>query len=113
MSRKDYVEAARIIREADYLTSEARARLVSDLVTFFSDENARFSPSRFRQACEPVPRCTTCGRPADDGYVNERAGERCVDAVHDPYSPASAAVRRALAAWARTSSQLELVELHS
>lgn len=30
-----------------------------------------------------VPRCTTCGTPADDGYVNEAAGERRVDAVHD------------------------------
>jgi hypothetical protein len=28
--------------------------------------------------------CTTCGRPADAGYVNPAAGERCVDAVHTP-----------------------------
>lgn len=54
MSRKDYVEAARIIREAAYLSQEARGRLVADLVTFFADDNARFSPSRFREACEPV-----------------------------------------------------------
>jgi hypothetical protein len=83
MSRKDYVAAARIVREAEYLTDEARARLVSDLVTFFANDNARFSPSRFRAACEPVQRCTTCGRPADDGYVNEPAGERCVDPCHN------------------------------
>ena len=54
MSRKDYVEAARIIREASYLSAEAKALLVSDLVTFFSDDNPRFSASRFRQACEPL-----------------------------------------------------------
>jgi hypothetical protein len=54
MSRKDYVAAARILREADYLSEEARARLVADLVTFFADENPRFSPSRFREACEPI-----------------------------------------------------------
>ena len=83
MSRKDYVAAARLVREAHYLNDEARARLVADLVTLFADDNARFSPSRFRAACEPVPRCTTCGRPADDGYVNERAGERCVDPIHE------------------------------
>jgi hypothetical protein len=54
MSRKDYVEAARIIREASYLSAEARSRLVGDFVTFFADDNSRFSPSRFREACEPL-----------------------------------------------------------
>jgi hypothetical protein len=54
MSRKHYVEAARIVREAEYLSEEGRRRLVADLVTFFSDDNARFVPSRFRAACEPV-----------------------------------------------------------
>jgi hypothetical protein len=54
VSRKDYVEAARIVREADYLSGEARARLAADLVTFFADDNPRFSPSRFRGACQPV-----------------------------------------------------------
>ena len=62
MSRKDYVEAARIVREADYLSPEARARLVADLVTFFADENPRFSPSRFREACEPVDARTALER---------------------------------------------------
>lgn len=62
MSRKDYVEAARIIREAAYLSEEARARLVADLVTFFADDNPRFSPSRFREACEPVDARTALDR---------------------------------------------------
>jgi hypothetical protein len=53
MSRKHYVAAARIVRNAHYLTDQARARLVADLVTFFADDNQRFSPSRFRAACEP------------------------------------------------------------
>ena len=83
MSRKDYVAAARIVREADYRSTTARTRLVSDLVTFFADDNPRFVPSRFREACEAtVLACTTCGRPADDGYANERASERCVDPCH-------------------------------
>jgi hypothetical protein len=64
MSRKDYVQAARIVREAGYLTEEARVRLVSDLVTFFADDNPRFSPSRFRAACEPVPIIHTSERRA-------------------------------------------------
>jgi hypothetical protein len=51
MSRRDYIEAARIVREADYLTPEARGRLISDLVTFFADDNAKFLPSKFRAAC--------------------------------------------------------------
>lgn len=54
MSRKDYVEAARIVRKAAYLDEEARACLVADLVTFFADDNPRFSPSRFRVACQPA-----------------------------------------------------------
>ena len=57
MSRKDYREAARIIREASYLSAEARARLVSDLVTFFADDNPRFSPSKFGAACELESAC--------------------------------------------------------
>lgn len=36
--------------------------------------------------------CSTCGRPADDGYVNRAAGERCVDPCHhsrdERYTPA-------------------------
>jgi hypothetical protein len=55
MSRKDYVEAARIVREAEYLSHDARTRLVADLVTFFADDNPRFSASRFRAACQPEP----------------------------------------------------------
>ena len=54
MSRKDYVEAARIIREASYLNAGARALVVSALVTFFAEDNPRFSPSRFREACAPL-----------------------------------------------------------
>ena len=53
MSRKDYVEAARIIRETA-MPSETRAALVARFVTMFSDDNARFIPSRFREACAPI-----------------------------------------------------------
>lgn len=55
MSRKHYVEVARIVREAAYLDEEARAGIVSDLAPYFADDNPRFSPSRFRAACEPHP----------------------------------------------------------
>ena len=82
MSRKHYNEAARILRETP-MAAELRAQLVSRFVSMFADDNARFSPTRFRDACEPVSSCTTCGRPADNGYVNQRAGERCVDPVHE------------------------------
>jgi hypothetical protein len=81
VSRKDYIATAEILRAVS-MPDEARAELVSRFVTFFADDNPRFSPSRFRDACEPVARCTTCGHPADDGYVNVAAGERCVDPVH-------------------------------
>ena len=55
MSRKHYVEVARIVREATYLDDEARAGIVSDLVRFFADDNPPFSRGRFRAACEPHP----------------------------------------------------------
>ncbi len=61
MSRKDYNEAARILRETA-MPDETRSQLVARFVTMFADDNARFSPSRFREACEPVPRSL-----ADDG----------------------------------------------
>jgi hypothetical protein len=54
MSRKHYVEAARIISETA-LTSETRAALVARFVSMFADDNPRFSPSRFREACMPAP----------------------------------------------------------
>jgi hypothetical protein len=50
MSRKDYVEAARILRETP-MDEETRAALVSRFVTMFADDNPRFSASRFREAC--------------------------------------------------------------
>lgn len=52
MSRKDYVEAARILRETP-MESETRAALVARFVTMFANDNARFSPSRFREAATP------------------------------------------------------------
>lgn len=74
MSRKDYREAARIIREADYLTPVARARLVADLVTFFADGKPRFSSAKFRAACEPERRPEPeplCSRKAPDAEAGK------------------------------------------
>jgi hypothetical protein len=30
--------------------------------------------------------CTTCNRPAEAGYVNEAAGERCIDVCHTTFT---------------------------
>lgn len=53
MSRKHFIELARLVREAGYLDDATRSQLVSDLVTLCADANPRFSPSRFREACQP------------------------------------------------------------
>jgi hypothetical protein len=52
MSRKDYVEAARILRDTP-MPATTRALLVARFVTMFADDNPRFSPSRFREASTP------------------------------------------------------------
>ena len=52
MSRKDYVEAARILSSVP-MPAEVHSALVARFVTMFADENPRFSPPRFREACEP------------------------------------------------------------
>ena len=53
MSRREYNEAARIIRGTP-MPAHVRAQLVSRFITMFADDNARFSPPRFREACEPI-----------------------------------------------------------
>ncbi len=70
MSRKDYVEAARIISETP-MSDELRAQLVGRFVTFFADDNPRFSPSRFREACEPVPNIVE--QAEQEGYERGKA----------------------------------------
>jgi hypothetical protein len=52
MSRRDYIEAARILRETP-METETRKQLVTRFVTMFADDNPRFSPAMFREACEP------------------------------------------------------------
>ena len=49
MTRKDYIEAARILRETD-LAWVSRNELVDRFVTWFADDNPRFSPTKFREA---------------------------------------------------------------
>jgi hypothetical protein len=49
MSRKDYLAIAAILREAT-LTPKQRDELTARFVTVLADNNARFSPSRFRAA---------------------------------------------------------------
>jgi hypothetical protein len=51
MSKKHFIELARLVSRAEYLSDEARDRLVGELVTFCAGTNPRFSPSRFRDAC--------------------------------------------------------------
>ena len=52
MSRKDYAEAARILRDTP-MPAETRAQLVGRFATMFADDTPRFSPSRFRDAATP------------------------------------------------------------
>jgi hypothetical protein len=94
MSRKDYVEAARIIPETA-MSSETRAALVARFVTMFADENPRFSPSRFRDACEPAPdvveqaeqegyeRGKAAGSWLLDGNSTEQAARRLLQGIED------------------------------
>ena len=50
MSRKDYVEFARILREADFLTNEQRHRLAAEMASVFAIDNDRFQKLTFIQA---------------------------------------------------------------
>ena len=61
MSRKHYVEAARIVREAAYLSEDVRTRLIADLVTFFADDNPRFSLRTLPRGVRAC-RCSRCSR---------------------------------------------------
>lgn len=65
MSKKDYVAIAEILRDVP-MRSETRAQLVSRFCTMLADDNPRFNPSRFREACEPVDARTAleCARRA-------------------------------------------------
>jgi len=65
MSRRDYIATAEIIREL-HLSPEQRAEMVSRFVTMFADDNPRFSPSKFREACEPETQTERDGYPADN-----------------------------------------------
>jgi hypothetical protein len=51
MSRRDYIRFAEMVRDAGYLTADARGRLISDLLEIFKADNPRFDSDRFRSAC--------------------------------------------------------------
>jgi hypothetical protein len=51
MSRKHYLRAAQLVREARYLDEEQRVQLFADLCEWFKADNPRFSPERFFAAC--------------------------------------------------------------
>ena len=51
MSRKDYLRAAQLVREARYLEDDQRVQLFEDLCEWFQTDNPRFSPDRFFAAC--------------------------------------------------------------
>lgn len=55
MSRKDYQRAAAIIREARLVQPE-HDRTVSLFKMFFSNDNQRFDPVLFQQACDQPPK---------------------------------------------------------
>lgn len=85
MSRKDYVEAARILRETP-MPSETRGELVARFVTMFADDNARFSPSRFRDASTPEEdrieaRGRVEGKAAGSWAIDERTSKETAAAI--------------------------------
>ena len=51
MSRKDYLRAAQLVREARYLEEGQRVELFEDLCEWFQADNPRFCPDRFFAAC--------------------------------------------------------------
>ena len=53
MTRKHYVAIAKILRVTP-MEHETRTQLVARFVSVLADDNPRFSPTRFREACEPV-----------------------------------------------------------
>lgn len=72
MTKKDYILAAEIIREARMGESE-RAELVRRFAEFFRRDNPRFDFGRFEAACDPVnptiqARANAKPRPARTGF---------------------------------------------
>ena len=53
MSRKHYVQIAKVIARMD-LSDDQRRTLVDELAEMFSADNSNFRWSTFREACEPV-----------------------------------------------------------
>jgi hypothetical protein len=51
MSRRDYIRAAQLVREARYLEEEQRVQLFEDLCEWCKADNPRFCPDRFFAAC--------------------------------------------------------------
>jgi hypothetical protein len=51
MSRRDFIAAAAIVRQAHYLSEAQRVQLFEDLAEWFKADNPRFSPDRFFAAC--------------------------------------------------------------
>lgn len=71
MTKKDYIRAAEIIREAR-ISDKERSDLVRRFAQFFRDDNPRFDFERFEAACDPVnptikDRANTKPRPARTG----------------------------------------------
>lgn len=55
MTRKDYVETARILREAyPEMSATAHARMVREFACLFERDNTRFDRARFFEACQPA-----------------------------------------------------------
>ena len=53
MSRKDYIEFAKLVKVIDRGGSIKTSDLINGLVGIFGDDNNNFNPVRFRKACEP------------------------------------------------------------
>tara|TARA_R110000824_G_scaffold43059_1_gene126065 strand:+ start:154 stop:357 length:204 start_codon:yes stop_codon:yes gene_type:complete len=54
MTKKDYVKVARIIGKltANNCKSLTKQNLINEFITFFNEDNHRFTPRMFEKACE-------------------------------------------------------------
>jgi hypothetical protein len=71
MTRKHYIEVAKILADVD-VNQANRKELVDRFVTFFADDNARFSPSTFREFV--ADRVAEADRLADAAHLAKMVG---------------------------------------
>lgn len=109
MSRRDYIAIAEILRETP-MESETRAQLVARFVTTFADDNARFSPSRFREAATPEEdkieaRGLSDGKAAGSWVIDGNTSEEAAASILRGIEEGDPAVLDALPLFPRVSGE--------